>query len=85
MVIFGANRCEDCQVLHRSSAAPVAHQYVESHFEIVSVDIGDDGKKNPDIPQSLGVSLNKGVPAAAILAWDGSSVGRTNDRAGTVS
>jgi thioredoxin 1 len=79
MVIFGANWCEDCQVLHRSLDAPEAHNYVESHFEIVSVDIGDDGKKNLDIAASLGVSLDKGVPAAAFLAWDGSSVGRTND------
>jgi thiol:disulfide interchange protein len=78
MVIFGANWCEDCQVLHRSLESPEVRGYAESHFEIVRVDIGADGKKNGDVAQDLGVSLDKGVPAAAFFAWDGTPVGRTN-------
>ena len=78
MVIFGANWCEDCQVLHRSLDSPEVRGYAESHFEIVSVDIGDDGKKNGDVAQTLGVSLDKRVPAAAFFARDGMPVGRTN-------
>jgi thiol:disulfide interchange protein len=79
MVIFGANWCEDCQVLHRSLDSADARDYVEKHFEIVSVDIGDDGKKNADVAQSLGVTLAKGVPAAAFFNWDGTPVGRTDN------
>ena len=78
-VIFGANWCEDCRVLHRSLESPEVRAYVESHFEIVGVDIGDDGKKNADVARSLGVSLAKGVPAAAILNPDGTTLGRTNN------
>lgn len=79
MVIFGANWCEDCQVLHRSLESPEARDYVESHFEIVSVDVGDDGKKNADLAQTLGVTLAKGFPAAAFFASDGAPVGQTNN------
>jgi thioredoxin 1 len=79
MVIFGANWCADCQVLHRSLDSPEAHEYVEKHFEIVSVDVGDDGKKNADVAQSLGVNMDKGIPAAAFLASDGAPIGQTNN------
>ena len=79
MVIFGANWCEDCRVLHHSLESPEVRGYVASHFEIVGVDIGDDGKKNEDVARSLGVTLAKGVPAAVILNPDGTTLGRTNN------
>lgn len=79
MVIFGANWCTDCRVLHQSLESPAARDYVEKHFEVVGVDIGDDGKKNQDVAKDLGVTLAKGVPAAAFLNWDGTPAGKTDN------
>jgi len=78
MVIFGANWCPDCIVLHRTLEAPESRDYVESHFEIVSVDVGQFNK-NLDVAKSLDVNLNRGIPAAAFLAWDGTTIGNTNN------
>lgn len=77
MVIFGANWCPDCIVLHRLLDESETHAYVRAHFEIVSVDLGRFDK-NVDLAQRLGVNLDKGIPAAAFLAADGSSIGNTN-------
>jgi thioredoxin 1 len=77
MVIFGANWCEDCLVLHHNLDAPGTSDYVRSHFEVVSVDVGQFDK-NLDVAKSLGVDLNKGIPVAAFLDWDGKAIGNTN-------
>ena len=70
LLVFGANWCFDCHVLdlafHRSDFAPVIAGY-----EIVHVDIGDDGKKNIDIAKQYDVPLGKGVPALAVLDASG--------------
>jgi len=78
MVIFGANWCKDCIVLHRLLDEPATKSYVDAHFEIVGVDLGRFDK-NMDIARSLKVDLDKGIPAAAFLASDGSSIGNTNN------
>ena len=77
MVIFGGNWCADCRALHdRLHESPV-REYVEAHFEIVNVNIGEMNV-NLGIAKQLGVSLKKGVPAAAFFAPDGKPVGITN-------
>ncbi len=77
MVIFGANWCGDCIVLHRLLDEPDTHAYVRAHFEIVSVDVGR-WDKNLDLAGKLGLNLDKGIPAAAFLTPDGSAIGNTN-------
>lgn len=78
MVVFGGNWCEDCRVLHdRLHQSPV-RKYVERHFEIVNINIGDMNA-NLAIANELGVSLKKGVPAAAFFSADGKPVGITNN------
>jgi protein disulfide-isomerase len=77
MVIFGANWCEDCVVLHHNLDVPANREYVQSHFEIVSVDVGQFNK-NLDVAKSLGVDLDKGIPVAAFLDSGGNSIGNTN-------
>jgi thioredoxin 1 len=66
LLVFGANWCFDCHVLdlafHRPDFVPVVARY-----EIVHVDIGDDGKKNADVAKQFQVPLDKGVPALAVL------------------
>jgi thiol-disulfide isomerase/thioredoxin len=77
MVIFGANWCGDCIVLHRLLDEPETRAYVHAHFEVVAVDLGR-WDRNLDVAEKLGVNLDKGIPAAAFLAPDGSAIGNTN-------
>ena len=77
MVVFGGNWCADCRALHdRLHESPV-REYVEAHFEVVNVNIGEMNA-NLGSARELGVSLKKGVPAAAFFAPDGKPVGITN-------
>ena len=77
MVVFGGNWCADCRALHdRLHESPV-REYVEAHFEIVNVNIGEMNV-NLGIAKELGVSLKNGVPAAAFFDPDGKPVGMTN-------
>lgn len=74
ILVFGGNWCYDCHVLdqafHQADVAPL----VEKNFQVVHVDIGDDGKKNNDVAAEYKVPLDKGVPALAILGPDGKLV-----------
>jgi thioredoxin 1 len=71
ILVFGGNWCYDCHVLdqafHQTDVAP----RLEKDFQVVHVDIGDDGKKNNDLASEYQVPLEKGVPALAILGPDG--------------
>jgi thiol-disulfide isomerase/thioredoxin len=78
MAIFGANWCKDCVVLHKLLDEPATKSYVDAHFEVIGVDLGRFDK-NMDVAKSLKVDLDKGIPAAAFLASDGSSIGNTNN------
>ena len=70
LLVFGANWCFDCHVLdlafHRPDFAPVVARY-----EVVHVDIGDDGKKNADVAKQFQVPLDKGIPALAVVDGSG--------------
>ena len=70
LLVFGANWCFDCHVLdlafQRLDFVPVV-----SHYEVVHVDIGDDGKKNNDIAKEFQVPLEKGIPALAVVDGTG--------------
>jgi thioredoxin 1 len=71
ILVFGGNWCYDCHVLdqafHQTDVAPL----LEKNFQVVHVNIGDDGKKNNDLAAEYQVPLEKGVPALAILGPDG--------------
>lgn len=70
IVVFGANWCYDCHVLdlafHRADIAPL----LNTHYEVVHVDIGE-GEKNQDLMQQYQVPKDKGIPALAVLESDG--------------
>ena len=70
LLVFGANWCYDCHVLdlafHRPDFASIMAGY-----EVVHVDIGQDGKKNADLAKQFQIPLDKGVPALAVLDSDG--------------
>jgi thiol:disulfide interchange protein len=73
LLVFGANWCYDCHVLdlafHRPDFASTM-----SGYEVVHVDIGEDGKKNGDLARQFQVPLGKGIPALAVLEGDGKLV-----------
>jgi|SRR5437899_2748091 len=73
LLVFGANWCYDCHVLdlafHRPDFASTMAGY-----EVVHVDIGNDGKKNVDLARQFQVPLNKGIPAVAVVEPDGKLV-----------
>ena len=77
MVVFGGNWCVDCRALHKRIHESPVREYVEQYFVIVNVNIGNMNA-NLGIAKDLGVSLKKGVPAAAFIAPDGKPVGITN-------
>jgi thiol:disulfide interchange protein len=68
---FGGDWCGDCQVLdiyfHQAPNADL----LEKHFVLVHVWIGQMDA-NLDVPAKYGVPINKGVPALAVLAPNGS-------------
>ena len=70
LLVFGANWCFDCHVLdlafQRPDFAPVVQRY-----EVVHIDIGEEGKKNTDVAKQYDVPLEKGIPALAILDGSG--------------
>jgi thiol-disulfide isomerase/thioredoxin len=76
MVVFGGNWCPDCRALDARLHESPVREYVEQRFEIVNVNIGEMNA-NLGIAKDLGVSLKKGVPAAAFFAANGKRVGIT--------
>jgi thioredoxin 1 len=71
ILVFGANWCYDCHVLDQAFHAPDVVSLLGRNFQVVHVDIGDDGKKNNDIAVEYKVPLEKGIPALAILDPEG--------------
>lgn len=71
ILVFGANWCYDCHVLNLAFHQPDIAPLVTKNFQVVHVDIGDDGQKNSDLAQKYEIPVERGVPALAILAPDG--------------
>ena len=71
ILVFGANWCYDCHVLDQAFHDPDIAPFVTKNFQVVHVDIGDDGEKNNDLAQKYDIPVARGVPALAVLAPDG--------------
>ena len=67
ILVFGANWCYDCHVLDQAFHQPDVAAILQRSFQVVHVDIGDDGKKNSELALYYQVPLDKGVPALAVL------------------
>ncbi len=72
ILVFGGNWCYDCHVLDTTFHSKEFSDLVDSHFVVVHVNIGEDGKANGELVKRLGVVLDKGVPTLAVLDADGS-------------
>ncbi|MGZ4816526.1 MAG: thioredoxin family protein [Terriglobales bacterium] len=71
ILVFGGNWCYDCHVLDAAFHEPDVQPIVDKNFEVVHVDIGEDGTKNADLVEQYQIPLDKGVPALAVLDSDG--------------
>ena len=74
ILVFGANWCYDCHVLDQAFHQPDVAPLLEKNFQVVHVDIGDDGKKNSGLAADYHVPLDRGVPALAVLDADGKRI-----------
>jgi len=73
LLVFGANWCYDCHVLDAAFNRP-DFAGAMAGYQVVHVDIGDDGKKNNDVAAEFQTPLDKGIPALAVLESGGKVV-----------
>jgi thiol-disulfide isomerase/thioredoxin len=69
MIDFGGNWCPDCRMLAGVLAEPSVHNWADTKFVTVMVDIGRR-TKNLDIAAKYGVKI-QGVPAVLVITPDG--------------
>jgi thioredoxin-related protein len=75
MVTFGANWCPDCLTLHDNLHATDTHAYIEKHFEIVQIDVGD-ANKSAAVQRDLGIAVTA-IPLAVFYSPSGELIGDT--------
>ena len=77
---FGANWCPDCVVLSTLFEDPSVQPYLQDHFYVVKIDVGE-WDKNLDISQQYGDPIANGIPAVVVLAANGDIIATTKDGA----
>ena len=74
LIIFGANWCPDCIILHQITLIPQMAKFINENFELIYVDVGDyrDGSepKNKQILLNYGIVELEGVPTIVVLSKD---------------
>jgi thiol-disulfide isomerase/thioredoxin len=75
MVTLGANWCPDCLTLHQNLHADDTRAYLNEHFELVSIDVGD-AAKFAAVRHDLGIDVNV-IPVALFFTSDGTLIGDT--------
>jgi thiol:disulfide interchange protein len=77
---FGANWCPDCVVLSKLFEDPSVQPYLQDHFYVVRINVGQ-WDKNLDISQKYGKPIDNGIPAVVVLASNGDILATTKDGA----
>lgn len=67
---FGGNWCGDCHILDLYLHDPGNAAILAANYVLVDVNVGRYDR-NLDVAKQYGVPLEKGVPALAILDWNG--------------
>lgn len=70
LVVFGADWCYDCHVLDAALRSP-AYAPLMAGYELADINIGETGQDNLALARQLGVDIDKGVPALAVLDAQG--------------
>jgi thiol:disulfide interchange protein len=75
---FGADWCVDCWILERLFQQPQVQLYLEQHFHVVRIDVGQFDHNLP-IANKYGSPIEGGVPAVVVLAPTGAVLATTRD------
>ena len=76
LIDLGGNWCPDCRILAGVMALPEVKRFMQAHYDVVSVDVGNFDK-NLRIPARFGITGRlEGVPSVLIVASDGTLVDR---------
>ncbi len=67
---FGADWCVDCVVLSRLFADPIVRRFLDAHYHVVQVDVGD-WDRNLDVSREYGDPIRGGIPSAVVLSPEG--------------
>lgn len=70
LLVFGGNWCFDCHVLDEAFHSPEIAPTLNKSFVVAHIDIGQMDK-NLDIAKKYDIPLERGVPAIAVLDFDG--------------
>ena len=70
ILVFGANWCPDCRMLHNAMKTGTSAPLIAKDFKVVKIDVGHFDK-NVDVAETYGVPLKKGIPAVAIISSSG--------------
>lgn len=73
ILVFGGNWCFDCHVLDEAFHSKSIIQIVEANYHVIHVNIGEMNQ-NLDLVKKYDSTLDKGVPALAVLDADGKVV-----------
>lgn len=77
LIDFGGNWCADCRILMAVMDLPNIKAFLETHYEVVIVDVGRY-TRNQDIVHRFGIEKLKGVPTVVIANADGTPLNITN-------
>ena len=78
LIDMGGNWCVDCLVLTNFLRLPEMHRFMDTHYEMVLVDVGRFNR-NLQIPARFGITKKlEGVPALLIVTPEGKLVNGDN-------
>ena len=80
LFLFGANWCPDAQCLDAILRIPTFESYLNEHFSIMRIDVGDYDR-NMSLMEPLGPPSQEGIPRVIVLDLKGEPINlETNDR-----
>jgi thiol-disulfide isomerase/thioredoxin len=77
LIDFGGNWCPDCRILAGVMRLPEVKSFIDSHYEIATVDVGRFDK-NLDVVKRFGIQKLKGVPTVVVAEANGATLNVTN-------
>ena len=79
LIDLGGNWCPDCRILAGTTDLPSIHGFLDSHYEVVSVDVGRFDH-NLQVPARYGYTQRlKGVPTVLVVDPNTDKVVNPND------
>ena len=80
LFLFGANWCPDAQCLDAILRLPTFESYLNEHFSIMRIDVGEYDR-NMSLMEPLGLPSQEGIPRVIVLDLKGEPINlETNDR-----